>query len=107
MAGSSEHFSSAGYPAPRRDLEWQDDALCAQTAPELFVVGKGESTNDAKRICAQCDVGLQCLLHALANDERVGVYGGMSARERKKLTAAAREEVERAFIANQAKIKRL
>ncbi|HWU31334.1 MAG TPA: WhiB family transcriptional regulator, partial [Marmoricola sp.] len=35
---------------------WQDDALCAETAPDMFFPPKGGSTADAMAICAACTV---------------------------------------------------
>ena len=70
-------------------LAWQADALCAQTDPEAFFPEKGGSTRDAKRICTTCDVRDQCLEYALQNDERFGIWGGLSERERRKLKRAA------------------
>ncbi|HEY9499512.1 MAG TPA: WhiB family transcriptional regulator [Terrimesophilobacter sp.] len=66
-------------------LAWQSDALCAQTDPEAFFPEKGGSTRDAKKICASCEVRAQCLEYALQNDERFGIWGGLSERERRKL----------------------
>ncbi|MFT4029384.1 MAG: WhiB family transcriptional regulator [Protaetiibacter sp.] len=66
-------------------LAWQTDALCAQTDPEAFFPEKGGSTRDAKRICTGCSVRAQCLEYALENDERFGIWGGLSERERRKL----------------------
>jgi len=70
-------------------LAWQVDALCAQTDPEAFFPEKGGSTRDAKRICEGCDVRAQCLDYALRNDERFGIWGGLSERERRKLRRSA------------------
>jgi WhiB family redox-sensing transcriptional regulator len=70
-------------------LAWQADAVCAQTDPEAFFPEKGGSTRDAKRICSGCDVKQQCLEYALANDERFGIWGGLSERERRKLKKRA------------------
>ncbi|MFZ4893257.1 WhiB family transcriptional regulator [Plantibacter sp. Mn2098] len=70
-------------------LAWQTDALCAQTDPEAFFPEKGGSTRDAKRICTTCDVRSQCLEYALQNDERFGIWGGLSERERRKLRKRA------------------
>lgn len=61
---------------------WMEDALCAQTDPEAFFPDKGGSTKAAKKICAACDVQLECLGYALENDERYGIWGGASPRER-------------------------
>ena len=65
--------------------EWQDRALCAQTDPEAFFPEKGGSTREAKRICLGCEVRDECLEYALANDERFGIWGGLSERERRRL----------------------
>ena len=70
-------------------LSWQSDSLCAQTDPEAFFPEKGGSTRDAKKICASCEVRPQCLQYALANDERFGIWGGLSERERRKLRKRA------------------
>lgn len=85
-----------GVPGVRRQVEdedgalsWQTDALCAQTDPEAFFPEKGGSTRDAKRICTSCDVRAQCLEYALQNDERFGIWGGLSERERRKLKRRA------------------
>ena len=69
-------------------LSWQTDALCAQTDPEAFFPEKGGSTRDAKRICTTCEVKAQCLDYALQNDERFGIWGGLSERERRRLRRA-------------------
>ncbi|TWX40291.1 WhiB family transcriptional regulator [Frigoribacterium sp. ACAM 257] len=85
-----------GVPGVRRSgdddeaqLSWQVDSLCAQTDPEAFFPEKGGSTRDAKKICASCDVRAQCLEYALQNDERFGIWGGLSERERRKLRKRA------------------
>ena len=67
------------------EQEWQERALCAQTDPEAFFPEKGGSTRDAKRICSSCDVRGECLEYALGNDERFGIWGGLSERERRRL----------------------
>ena len=70
-------------------LAWQADALCAQTDPEAFFPEKGGSTREAKRVCQSCTVKTECLEYALAHDERFGIWGGLSERERRKLKRAA------------------
>jgi WhiB family redox-sensing transcriptional regulator len=66
-------------------LGWRELALCAQTDPEAFYPEKGGSTREAKRICESCEVRAECLDFALANDERFGIWGGYSERERRRL----------------------
>ena len=70
-------------------LAWQTDALCAQTDPEAFFPEKGGSTREAKKVCLTCDVRTECLESALMNDERFGIWGGLSERERRKLKKRA------------------
>ena len=67
------------------ELSWQERALCAQTDPEAFFPEKGGSTREAKRVCTSCDVRGECLEYALAHDERFGIWGGLSERERRRL----------------------
>ena len=72
-------------PATDEDDQWQENALCAQTDPEAFFPEKGGSTREAKRICLGCEVRDACLDYALAHDERFGIWGGLSERERRRL----------------------
>jgi WhiB family redox-sensing transcriptional regulator len=71
------------------DRGWQSRALCAQTDPESFFPEKGGSTREAKKICLNCEVKAECLSYALSNDERFGIWGGLSERERRRLKRAA------------------
>ena len=71
------------------ELEWQERALCAQTDPEAFFPEKGGSTREAKRVCMSCEVRVQCLDYALENDERFGIWGGLSERERRRVKKRA------------------
>ena len=71
------------------ELAWQEHALCAQTDPEAFFPEKGGSTREAKKICVGCEVKAECLAYALANDERFGIWGGLSERERRRVKRAA------------------
>ncbi len=77
----------AGFDEMFEEIEdqWQERALCAQTDPEAFFPEKGGSTREAKRICLGCEVKDECLEYALANDERFGIWGGLSERERRRL----------------------
>lgn len=74
---------------PIEPLPWAADAKCLQADPETFFPEKGGSTREAKRICAQCDVRDPCLAYALDNDERFGIWGGLSERERRRLKRMA------------------
>ena len=82
--------SSDGLPP---ELAWQERALCAQTDPEAFFPEKGGSTREAKRVCTGCTVRVECLESALANDERFGIWGGLSERERRRLRLQRRDSL--------------
>jgi WhiB family redox-sensing transcriptional regulator len=75
------------------DDEWRLDALCAETDPEAFFPEKGGSTREAKRVCTGCAVRAECLESALTNDERFGIWGGLSERERRRLRLQRRDSV--------------
>lgn len=71
------------------ELSWQERSLCAQTDPEAFFPEKGGSTREAKKVCTGCEVRQECLEYALEHDERFGIWGGLSERERRKLKKRA------------------
>lgn len=66
---------------------WTDDALCRQTGIDdaLWFPGKGASVRDAKSVCRHCQVRAECLEYALEHNERYGIWGMLSERERRKL----------------------
>ena len=66
----------------------------AVTALVLAVVGIVTVVNPsfagaAKKVCTGCEVRAECLEYALAHDERFGIWGGLSERERRRLKKAA------------------
>ncbi|BBC31421.1 hypothetical protein SGFS_027150 [Streptomyces graminofaciens] len=70
------------------DVNWQERALCAQTGADFFFPEPGSSVREAKRICGMCEMRPACLDYALTNDERFGVWGGLSEKERLSLRRA-------------------
>lgn len=68
------------------DDAWDSDAVCRQVDPDLWFPEEGTSNVHAKRICARCPVRDACLEYALTHDERFGVWGGLSTRERRALS---------------------
>jgi WhiB family redox-sensing transcriptional regulator len=78
------------HPEPVADedvsMAWQDRAECAPRAGQVdFFPGRGESTRDAKAVCAVCPVARDCLEFALRLKVAYGVWGGLSERERRNL----------------------
>ena len=71
------------FDGDAEELSLQDRAVGVQTDPESFFPEKGGSTREAKRVCMSCEVQAECLEYALRHDERFGIWGALSARERR------------------------
>lgn len=100
MRESTRASAALPWAAPTPDLSWDwianvpswtEDALCAQTDPEIFFPERGGSTRKAKKVCFECVARADCLEWALNNDERHGVLGGKSERERRKIKRSTRD----------------
>jgi hypothetical protein len=82
----SAHIVSYTAPSITPDPPgWTLAAACQFVDAELFFPEKGGSTREAKLVCAGCDVRQECLQFALDHQERFGIYGGLSERERRRL----------------------
>ena len=80
-------YGTAGAMA---DRAWMEDALCAQTDPDIFYPEKGGSTAPATSVCNNCSVRAQCLEYAVSNDIRHGIWGGTSDNDRKRIARERR-----------------
>ena len=69
------------------------DALCAQTDPEIFFPEKGGSSKSAKDVCISCPIQNECLQYALKANEHFGIWGGKSERERRALRIEHKSKV--------------
>ena len=70
--------------------DWRDRAACRDEDPELFFpIGTDgpalAQAERAKSVCRQCRVIEQCLAWALAAGEDAGIWGGLTAEERRAL----------------------
>jgi WhiB family redox-sensing transcriptional regulator len=75
--------------------DWHADALCGQTDPEAFYPElHGDGGYNAKRVCERCPVRATCLQDALQRGEEHGVWGGLSARQRRALLDAQRRTTQ-------------
>ena len=87
---SGSHYS-ASLPPP----EVLDAARCAEADPEEWFPEKGQPGDRAKRICGMCPAQTACLEWALETRQRHGIWGGLSANERRtiheKRAAAAKD----------------
>jgi len=79
--------------------DWQKDAVCKDADPELFFPEpKSGHAAKALRICRNCPVKLDCGIWAIDTDQPAGVWGGMTANQRKRKT----HELERLMAARRA-----
>jgi hypothetical protein len=76
------HYLEGDLRAPRVYPVELDSGSCSQSDPEAFHPEQGSGAFNAKRMCGGCPVRATCLEYALTTDERYGVWGGMSERER-------------------------
>lgn len=65
--------------------EWMRDGNCIGVDPDLFFPERGASTSQAKAVCRGCRVRPECLDYALATNEKFGIWGGLSERERRRI----------------------
>ncbi len=84
---------------PTRDSEvpWHTEAVCRRDEAGLFFAPSKEPTaarlsreQAAKRVCARCPVMVECREHALLQPEPYGVWGGLTAAERRVVLARRR-----------------
>jgi WhiB family transcriptional regulator, redox-sensing transcriptional regulator len=93
----------ATVPAPRVPAReddagpWHTEAVCHRDEAGLFFAPSKEPTaarlareQEAKRVCARCPVLVECREHALLQPEPYGVWGGLTAAERRVVLARRR-----------------
>lgn len=64
--------------------DWRQEGACWDTDPDVFFPVREEDVGAALAICATCPVQSECLTYALRN-EGVGIWGGTTESERRKL----------------------
>lgn len=64
-------------------VPWMEQALCAQSDPDAWFPEKGESVSVPRRVCQDCPVRVECLAYAVKNNERDGIWGGLTAYQRR------------------------
>ncbi|MFF0194673.1 WhiB family transcriptional regulator [Streptomyces anulatus] len=76
---------------------WHSEAACRRDEAGLFFAPSKEPTaarlareEAAKRVCARCPVMVECREHALMQPEPYGVWGGLTAAERRVALARRR-----------------
>ena len=73
-----------------RSIEWMADGECFEAGrptSELFFPERGASTRPATEMCNECSVKDECLSYALETGQNHGIWGGLTARQRRLLLA--------------------
>ncbi|MBO1334331.1 WhiB family transcriptional regulator [Streptomyces sp. VRA16 Mangrove soil] len=85
------------------DWDWQERASCRGMNSATFYSPPGERGHArrkreeaARRICQGCEVMEECAAMALDYQERYGVWGGMSPRERENMRGSREKDVLKA-----------
>ena len=68
-----------------KDIVWRELGACRGLDPAIFHPDTDDDAEQAKAVCGECGVRVACLEHALASREKVGVWGGATERERRRL----------------------
>jgi WhiB family redox-sensing transcriptional regulator len=98
-------------PAGGHDPFWRERRACKDADPELFfptrTKGATARTRQARGICGGCPVRRECLNEALVTFQDVGVWGGTTPKERRKMFPAVHADLaaqadRRACVATQA-----
>lgn len=74
------------------ELDWQEEALCRTLPNILFFGEEGESELErqgrehrAKAVCDRCPVAEPCLEFAMETNQKYGIWGGLTDKERASL----------------------
>ncbi|MFK0294740.1 WhiB family transcriptional regulator [Streptomyces sp. NPDC090442] len=102
----SERPTPIRRPALAKDqrievVGWEG-ARCTHVDPEVFFPPLERTSDRAKAACVPCPLIEACLDYALRNEVRHGVWGGLSARERKQLprTGSPDQDTSEADVTN-------
>ena len=81
--------------ATKTQESWRDAGLCRDKDPNLFYpLGRGRTAAQqvevAKAFCLVCPSREPCLTFALATGQELGVWGGTSPEERRRLLGRRR-----------------
>ncbi|HEX6392719.1 MAG TPA: WhiB family transcriptional regulator [Acidimicrobiales bacterium] len=72
------------------DEDWRSFAACRNVDTNVFFPQSELFSNRAKLICSTCPVREQCLAWAMATEQRDGIWGGRTAKERLRLSRTNR-----------------
>lgn len=72
-------------------LSWRQRGACVGLDPDVFYPPSDEESDEPKAICAACPVQEPCLEFALDTREADGIWGGTTARERRRMLRQRRK----------------
>lgn len=81
---------------PANRLSWAERGVCRGYSLDVFFTESKSGMRRAKEICAACPVRTECLDEVLRAEDssRYGVFGGLTASERKRLVEQQAETQE-------------
>ena len=72
--------------------DWRERGRCKGADPSVFYPEDDEDPAEAaKAICRLCMVREGCFEHAIVMRERIGVWGGYTAKERRRVVRQRRK----------------
>ncbi|HLG01168.1 MAG TPA: WhiB family transcriptional regulator [Acidimicrobiia bacterium] len=74
-----------GSGGTEESTAWMLQARCRGANPGEFFPSDGVGVDQARRVCAECPVRMECLEYALEHRIDHGVWGGCSERERRRI----------------------
>ena len=75
-----------------RTIDWRERGRCKGADPSVFYPEADDDPAEAaKAICASCIVRHACLEYAITMRERLGVWGGATERERRRMIRQRRK----------------
>lgn len=68
------------------DSIWKLQGLCTEIGmPDMWYASDRREQREAIAICYKCPVIQKCRDYAFQNDEKLGIWGGMTETERKQM----------------------
>lgn len=68
-----------------QELKWWDLGACRGLEAAVFFPDDDDGAEAAKAVCEGCAVKDPCLQYALSEREKVGVWGGATERDRRRM----------------------
>jgi WhiB family redox-sensing transcriptional regulator len=73
--------------------DWMNGAACRNHPHRRFWFGDfAAEVAVAVSVCRTCEVRRECLSHAIANSELLGVWGGTTERDRRRMIRTAQRQ---------------